>query len=73
MIVGTLSTPLLALFCPLPGTVLGLAFGSELAGAADQLPAPALAMALLAMACLAVRYMLALGRVAFLSVPAASA
>ena len=68
MIVGTPSAPLLALFCPLPGTVLELAFGSELAGAADQLPALALAMALLAVACLVVQHMIALGRVAFLPV-----
>jgi hypothetical protein len=73
VIVGTLSAPLLALFCLLPGTVLELAFGSELAGAADQLPALALAMALLAVACLAVHYMLALGGVAFLPVLAAIA
>ena len=68
LVVGTLSAPLLALFCLLPGPVLELAFGSELAGAAGQLPALALAMALLAVACLAVQYMLALGRVAFLPV-----
>jgi hypothetical protein len=37
VIVDTLSAPLLALFCLLPGTVLELAFGSELAGAAGQL------------------------------------
>jgi len=59
VIVGTSSAPLLALFCPLPGTVLELAFGSELAGAADQL---------LAVACLVVQRMIALGRVAFLPV-----
>jgi hypothetical protein len=33
VIVGTLSAPLLALFCLLPGTVLELAFGSERASA----------------------------------------
>jgi hypothetical protein len=64
VIVGTLSAPLLALFCLLPGTVLELAFGSELAGAAGQL---------LGVACLAVQYMIALGRVAFLPVLAAIA
>jgi hypothetical protein len=41
VIVGTLSAPLLAPFCLLSGTVLELAVGSELAGAADQLPARA--------------------------------
>ena len=44
--------------------MLELAFGSELAGAADQLPA----LALLAVACLVVQHMIALGRVAFLPV-----
>jgi glycosyltransferase involved in cell wall biosynthesis/O-antigen/teichoic acid export membrane protein len=73
VVVGTLSAPLLAVFVLLPGTVLRLAFGSELTGAADQLPALALAMALLAVACLAVQYMLALGRVAFVPVLAAVA
>ena len=73
MIVGTLSAPLLALFCLLSGTVLEFAVGSELAGAADQLPALALATALLAVACRAVQYMLDLGRVAFLPVLAAVA
>jgi glycosyltransferase involved in cell wall biosynthesis/O-antigen/teichoic acid export membrane protein len=68
LVVASLCAPLLALFCIVPGTVLKLAFGSELAGAADQLPALALAMALLALACLAVQYMLALGRAAFVPV-----
>jgi hypothetical protein len=66
VIVGTLSAPLLALFWLLSGTVLELAVGSEL-------PALALAMALLAVACRAVQYMLDLGRVAFLPVLAAIA
>ena len=69
MIVGTLSAPLLALFCLLPGTVLRLAFGSELAGRYRPVPA----LVLLAVACLAVQHMLALGRVAFLPVLAAIA
>jgi hypothetical protein len=66
VIVGTLSAPLLALFCLLSGTVLEFAVGSELA-------ALALATALLAVACRAVQYMLDLGRVAFLPVLAAVA
>jgi glycosyltransferase involved in cell wall biosynthesis/O-antigen/teichoic acid export membrane protein len=73
IVVATLSAPLLVVFCLLPGTVLRLAFGSELAGAASQLPALAVAMALLAVGCLAVQYMLALGRLAFVGVLAAVA
>ena len=65
---ATLCAPLLAVFMLVPGPLLRLAFGSELAGAADQLRVLALAMALLAVACLAVQYMLALGRTAFLPV-----
>jgi glycosyltransferase involved in cell wall biosynthesis/O-antigen/teichoic acid export membrane protein len=65
VIVGTVCAPVLAVFCLLPDRVLTLAFGSELSGAADQLPALALAMALLAVACLTIQYMLVLGRVLF--------
>jgi O-antigen/teichoic acid export membrane protein len=67
-VVATLCAPLLAVFMLVPGPLLRLAFGTELAGAADQLRVLALAMALLAVACLAVQYMLALGRTAFLPV-----
>jgi glycosyltransferase involved in cell wall biosynthesis/O-antigen/teichoic acid export membrane protein len=67
-VVATLCAPLLAVFMLVPGPLLRLAFGSELAGAAGQLRVLALAMALLAVACLAVQYMLALGRTAFLPV-----
>jgi len=68
LVVGALAAPLLAVFCIFPHTVLELAFGSELAGASGQLPALAAAMALLALACLAVQYMLVVGQVAFVAV-----
>jgi glycosyltransferase involved in cell wall biosynthesis/O-antigen/teichoic acid export membrane protein len=72
-VVATLCAPPLAVFMLVPGPLLRLAFGTELAGAADQLRVLALAMALLAVACLAVQYMLALGRTAFVPVLAAVA
>jgi glycosyltransferase involved in cell wall biosynthesis/O-antigen/teichoic acid export membrane protein len=71
--VGALFIPLLAIFLLVPGPLLRLAFGSDLAGAADQLPILALAMALLGIASLAVQYMLVLERVAFFPVLAAIA
>jgi glycosyltransferase involved in cell wall biosynthesis/O-antigen/teichoic acid export membrane protein len=72
-VVAMLCAPLLAVFMLVPGPLLRVAFGTELAGAADQLRVLALAMALLAVACLAVQYMLALGRTAFVPVLAAVA
>ena len=68
LIVGTLCAPLLAVFILAPEPLLKLAFGPEFAGAADQLRVLALAMALLAVACLAVEYMIALGRIIYVPV-----
>jgi O-antigen/teichoic acid export membrane protein len=72
-VVAALCAPLLAVFMLVPEPLLRLAFGTELAGASGQLRVLALAMALLAVACLAVQYMLALGRTAFVPVLAAVA
>jgi glycosyltransferase involved in cell wall biosynthesis/O-antigen/teichoic acid export membrane protein len=68
VVVGALCAAPLAAFVLAPEAIMRLAFGSELTAAADQLRVLALAMALLAVACLAVQYMLALERSAFLPV-----
>jgi glycosyltransferase involved in cell wall biosynthesis/O-antigen/teichoic acid export membrane protein len=68
VVVSALCALPLAAFVLVPETIMRLAFGSGLTAASDQLRVLALAMALLAVACLAVQYMLALGRTAFLPV-----
>jgi O-antigen/teichoic acid export membrane protein len=65
-VVAAVAAPMLIVYAIAPETVLRLAFGEETVIAADALFVLGLAMTLLAVAYLAVQYMLALGRVAFL-------
>jgi O-antigen/teichoic acid export membrane protein len=58
--------PSLIIFTVAPETLLRVAFGEEFVSAADALPILGLAMTLLAVSTLAVQYMLALHRTAFL-------
>jgi glycosyltransferase involved in cell wall biosynthesis/O-antigen/teichoic acid export membrane protein len=65
-LVGAVAVPMLIVYALAPGTVLRLAFGPETVRAQDALLVLGVAMTLLAIGYLAVQYMLALGRVAFL-------
>lgn len=65
-VVGAVAVPMLIVYAVAPETVLRLAFGEETVVAADALFVLGCAMTLLAVGYLAVQYMLALGRVAFL-------
>jgi glycosyltransferase involved in cell wall biosynthesis/O-antigen/teichoic acid export membrane protein len=65
-LVGAVAVPMLIVYALVPGTVLRLAFGPETVRAQDALLVLGVAMTLLAVGYLAVQYMLALGRVAFL-------
>ncbi|MBE2316398.1 glycosyltransferase [Solirubrobacter sp. CPCC 204708] len=67
-VVSVVAVPMLAVYALAPETVLRLAFGPETVVAADALFVLGCAMSLLAVGYLAVQYMLALGRVAFLPV-----
>jgi O-antigen/teichoic acid export membrane protein len=67
-LVGAVAVPMLIVYALIPGTVLRLAFGPETVRAQDALLMLGVAMTLLAVGYLAVQYMLALGRVAFLPV-----
>jgi O-antigen/teichoic acid export membrane protein len=60
------AVPSLIVFTVAPETLLRVAFGEEFVSAADALPILGLAMTLLAVSTLAVQYMLALNRTAFL-------
>jgi glycosyltransferase involved in cell wall biosynthesis/O-antigen/teichoic acid export membrane protein len=72
-VVGAVAVPMLIVYAVAPETVLRLAFGPETVVAADALFVLGCAMTLLAVGYLAVQYMLALGRVAFLPALAAVA
>jgi glycosyltransferase involved in cell wall biosynthesis/O-antigen/teichoic acid export membrane protein len=65
-LVALVSVPALAIFALVPSLLLRLAFGEEFTSAADALVVLGAAMTLLAVAYLAVQYMLALRQVAFL-------
>src|SRR4051794_33963507 len=65
-VVGVVAVPMLLVYLLIPGTVLKIAFGPDTVVAADALFVLGCAMTLLAVGYLAVQYMLALGRVAFL-------
>jgi glycosyltransferase involved in cell wall biosynthesis/O-antigen/teichoic acid export membrane protein len=65
-LVGAVAVPMLIVYALIPATVLRLAFGPETVRAQDALLVLGVAMTLLAVGYLAVQYMLALGRVAFL-------
>ena len=65
-VVGAVAAPMLVVYAVAPETVLRLAFGEETVIAADALFVLGCAMTLLAIGYLAVQYMLALGRMAFL-------
>ena len=65
-VVGVVAAPMLLVYALIPKTVLKVAFGPDTVVAADALFVLGCAMTLLAVAYLAVQYMLALGRVAFL-------
>lgn len=67
-IILAVSVPVLAIFALVPGLLLRVAFGPDYEQASDALFVLGAAMSLLALAYLAVQYMLALGRVAFLPV-----
>jgi O-antigen/teichoic acid export membrane protein len=65
-VVGAVAAPMLIVYALVPGTVLRLAFGPETVRAQGALLVLGCAMTLLAVGYLAVQYMLALGRLAFL-------
>jgi O-antigen/teichoic acid export membrane protein len=65
-LLAIVAVPSLAIFMIAPETLLRVAFGEEFVSAADALPILGLAMTLLAVSTLAVQYMLALHRTAFL-------
>jgi O-antigen/teichoic acid export membrane protein len=65
-LVALISVPALAIFAVFPALLLRLAFGEDFTSAADALVVLGAAMTLLAIAYLAVQYMLALRQVAFL-------
>jgi O-antigen/teichoic acid export membrane protein len=65
-VVGAVAVPMLGVYALVPGTVLRLAFGPETVRAQGALLVLGFAMTLLAVGYLAVQYMLALGRLAFL-------
>jgi O-antigen/teichoic acid export membrane protein len=65
-LLALVAVPSLAIFTIAPATLLRVAFGEEFVVAADALPILGLAMTLLAVSTLAVQYMLALHRTAFL-------
>jgi glycosyltransferase involved in cell wall biosynthesis/O-antigen/teichoic acid export membrane protein len=65
-LLALVSVPALAIFALVPALLLRLAFGEAFTSAADALVLLGAAMTLLAVAYLAVQYMLALRRVAFL-------
>jgi O-antigen/teichoic acid export membrane protein len=65
-VVAVVAVPMLLVYLLIPGTVLKIAFGPDTVVAADALFILGCAMTLLAVCFLAVQYMLALGRVAFL-------
>jgi O-antigen/teichoic acid export membrane protein len=65
-VVGAVAVPMLVVYALVPGTVLRLAFGPETVRAQGALLVLGCAMTLLAVGYLAVQYMLALGRLAFL-------
>jgi O-antigen/teichoic acid export membrane protein len=65
-LLAIVAVPSLIIFTVAPETLLRVAFGEEFVSAADALPILGLAMTLLAVSTLAVQYMLALHRTAFL-------
>ena len=65
-LLAVVAVPSLVIFTVAPETLLRVAFGEEFVTAADALPILGLAMTLLAVSTLAVQYMLALHRTAFL-------
>jgi len=65
-LLAVVAVPSLIIFTVAPETLLRVAFGEEFVTAADALPILGLAMTLLAVSTLAVQYMLALHRTAFL-------
>jgi glycosyltransferase involved in cell wall biosynthesis/O-antigen/teichoic acid export membrane protein len=65
-VVGAVAVPMLIVYALVPSTVLRLAFGPETVRAHGALLVLGCAMTLLAVGYLAVQYMLALGRLAFL-------
>jgi O-antigen/teichoic acid export membrane protein len=65
-IVAILAVPMLALFAVAPELLLRVAFGEKYTASASALVVLGAAMSLLAVAYLAVQYMLALGRTSFL-------
>ena len=65
-LLALVSVPALAIFAVVPSLLLRVAFGPEFTQAADALIVLGIAMTLLAVAYLAVQYMLALRRAAFL-------
>ena len=65
-LLAIVAVPSLIIFTVAPETLLRVAFGEEFVTAADALPILGLAMTLLAVSTLAVQYMLALHRTAFL-------
>jgi O-antigen/teichoic acid export membrane protein len=65
-LLAIVAVPSLIIFTIAPETLLRVAFGEEFVTAADALPILGLAMTLLAVSTLAVQYMLALHRTAFL-------
>jgi O-antigen/teichoic acid export membrane protein len=67
-LLAVVAVPALAIFAVAPETLLRVAFGEEFVGASDALLVLGLAMTLLAVSTLAVQYMLALHRTAFLTV-----
>jgi O-antigen/teichoic acid export membrane protein len=72
-IIGAIAVPALVLFALAPSLLLRVAFGPGLAQAGHALPLLGVAMTLLAVAYLAVQYLLGVGRIGFLAVLAVAA
>jgi glycosyltransferase involved in cell wall biosynthesis/O-antigen/teichoic acid export membrane protein len=66
MIIGLVSAPMLVVYATVPGLVLGVGFGVDFAQANHALVLLGAAMSLLAVASLAVQYMLAIEQYAFM-------
>jgi O-antigen/teichoic acid export membrane protein len=74
-LIGAVAVPMVLVYAVAAKPLLGAVFGDDLTQASGALPWLGLAMALLACAYLAVQYLLAIGRIAFIGVlaPAAAA
>jgi glycosyltransferase involved in cell wall biosynthesis/O-antigen/teichoic acid export membrane protein len=72
-LVGLVAVPMCAVYALAGRQVLSAVFGEDLTAAADALPLLGVAMSLLAWAYLSVQYLLAIGRISFVALLAATA